>query len=194
CFTEMPLAAFLEAGKARENRGEAMSPYAIVFPKAGLFELGANPVIYGLDERSAHLPQGSNGEARIIDEALLPEKEQYRYVAYNPSLNGRLDWSHEREWRWPYRHSIEEFEKEIEEFGVVDCPTDILGLYSSSRICSGMSVVVKSTEEYSWIACDIHILIDREVIDQHHYRLIMSAYSLPSLDFIRSPESASQAI
>jgi hypothetical protein len=30
----------------------------------------------------------------------LPASEQYRYVAYNPA-HGGLDWSHEREWRWP---------------------------------------------------------------------------------------------
>lgn len=194
CFTEMPLAAFLEAGKARENRGEAMSPYALVFPKAGLFDLGANPVIYGLDERSARLPMGTHGEARIIDEALLPKREQYRYVAFNPSKNGTLDWSHEREWRWPFRGSIEAFEKEIEELGVVDCPTDIPGLNISSRNCSGMGVVVRTVEEASWVASDILTLVDRGVIHQHYYRFIMSADSLPSLEYIRSPEAASQAI
>ena len=38
---------------------------------------------------------------RIYEESVLPQSEQYRYVAYNPTSKGRwIDWSHEREWRW----------------------------------------------------------------------------------------------
>lgn len=33
CFTEMPIAAFLETGEKRHRRGEAMSPFALIFPK-----------------------------------------------------------------------------------------------------------------------------------------------------------------
>ncbi|ADC63719.1 DUF4427 domain-containing protein [Allochromatium vinosum] len=194
CFTEMPLAAFLEAGNAREKRGEAMSTYALIFPKAGLFELGANPVIYGLDDKSTRLSNGADGEARIIEEKLLPLREQYRYVAFNPSMNGTLDWSHEREWRLPYRGSMVKFEKKLEEFGVVDVPVDIPGLDISSSNCSGMGVVVKTTEEARWIASDILTLVDRGVLKQHHYRFIMSADSLPSLESIRSPDAISKVI
>jgi hypothetical protein len=190
----MPLAAFLESGEAREKRGEAMSTYALVFPKAGLFELGANPVIYGLDDRSARLPKGADGDARIIEETLLPRREQYRYVAFNPSLNGTLDWSHEREWRWPYRGSMEKFEKEIEELGIVDGATDIPGLDIALNNCFGMGVVVRTIEEAKWIASDILTLVDRGVLNQHHYRFIMSADSLPNFESIRSPVAITQAI
>jgi hypothetical protein len=34
CFTDMPIAAFIEAGRARAEKGEAMSPIALVLPKA----------------------------------------------------------------------------------------------------------------------------------------------------------------
>jgi hypothetical protein len=194
CFTEMPLAAFLEAGDARERRGEAMSPYALVFPKKGLYNLGANPVIYGLDFRDARLPKGNNGGPRIIDRDILPEREQYRYVAFNPSANATLDWSHEREWRWPFRGSLEKFEKEIEKFGTISEPIDIPGLDISSKHCRGMGVVVKNEIEASWIASDILALVDRKIIDQSHYHFIIHADALPCLDDIRSPEGVSAAI
>lgn len=48
CFTEMPIAAFLEAGHKRWSSGQAMSPYALIFPRKELFYLGARPVISGL--------------------------------------------------------------------------------------------------------------------------------------------------
>src|SRR4051812_46151197 len=53
CFTEMPIAAFVEAGHARPKRGEVMGPYGLIFPKAAMFSLGARPVIYGLSGMSA---------------------------------------------------------------------------------------------------------------------------------------------
>lgn len=194
CFTEMPLAAFLEAGEARESRGEAMSPYALVFPKSGLYTLGANPVIYGLDDRGTRLPKANNGGPRILDGNVLPEREQYRYVAFNPSANGTLDWSHEREWRWPYRGSMEKFADELEESGAISEPSDIPGMDLTSAHCAGMGVVVKTKTEASWIASDVLTLVDRGVIDQWHYRFIIYADSLPGLASIRSPKGVAEAI
>ena len=92
----MPLAAFIEAGVDRQRRGQAMSPYGLMFSKAAMFRLRARPVIYGLSS-SPRIPRGAGGGERVIPTAALPLDEQYRYVAYVP---GRIDWTHEREWRW----------------------------------------------------------------------------------------------
>src|SRR5258706_51606 len=70
CFTEMPIAAFVEAGIARAKRGEAMSPYGLVFEKATVFEHGARPVIYGLSA-GVTVTTSSDG-ARMIDCVELP--------------------------------------------------------------------------------------------------------------------------
>ncbi|EBM6740337.1 cytoplasmic protein, partial [Salmonella enterica] len=100
CFTDMPIAAYLETGVRRLERNEKIGLYAIVLPKEQMFNYGARPVIYGLDQHNnARCSQGRNGE-RILDETALPLIEQYRYVTYVP---GKIDWTHEREWRWPYR-------------------------------------------------------------------------------------------
>lgn len=194
CFTEMPLAAFLEAGSTREARGEAMSQYALVFPKVGLFSMGAKPVIYGLDNLNAYVPAGINGKARILSNDLLPEMEQYRYVTFNPSSNRPVDWSHEREWRWPYRGSLAEYEKELEESGIVSHATDIPGLDLTSAHCRGMGVVVKTKEEAKWVASDILTLVDRGVIDKSHYRFILHADTLRNLEVLRDPKNVTRAI
>ena len=99
CFTEMPLAAFLESGKKREQLGQAMSPIGLIFSKRDMYKLGANPVIYGLDDRAAWLPSGNGGQPRIMDEGILPLREQYRYVPFHLDEERNIDWSHEREWR-----------------------------------------------------------------------------------------------
>ena len=99
CFTEMPLAAFLESGKKREQLGQAMSPIGLIFSKRDMYKLGAKPVIYGLDDRAAWLPSGNGGQPRIMDEGILPLREQYRYVPFHLDEERNIDWSHEREWR-----------------------------------------------------------------------------------------------
>jgi len=99
CFTEMPLAAFLESSEARASRGEKMSPYAVLLRKSEAFTAGARPVIYGLSQiATADITEDGT---RQFAATVLPAVEQYRYVAFNPAAGGALDWSHEREWRWP---------------------------------------------------------------------------------------------
>lgn len=193
CFTEMPLAAFLEAGNDRSLRGEAMSSYALVFPKNGLYNYGANPVIYGLDTRSAYIPNGRDGEARIIDESLLPLREQYRYVTFNPSAKRPIDWTHEREWRWPCRDVSASIEEQIEEFGCIEKSSDIPGMSLSSSWCRGMGVVVKSDDEASWVISDILSLVDRDVVDRWHFSFVLvSARLLPG--GIVQPDDVESAI
>ncbi|EIZ4724647.1 cytoplasmic protein, partial [Salmonella enterica subsp. enterica serovar Heidelberg] len=68
CFTDMPIAAYLETGVRRIERNEKIGLYAIVLPKEQMFNYGARPVIYGLDQHNnARCSQGRYGE-RILDE------------------------------------------------------------------------------------------------------------------------------
>lgn len=97
CFTEMPLAAFLETSVARSLKKQAISSYALSFRKTALFDAGANPVIYGLTDRFATLPSGKGGGRRVFPSRILAPAEQYRYVTYAPTARKPIDWSHERE-------------------------------------------------------------------------------------------------
>jgi hypothetical protein len=193
CFTEMPLAAFLESSAAREERGEAMSTYALVFRKSAMFRYGANPVIYGLSDRNAQLPSGNDGKERIIEESLLPTPEQYRYVTFRPDLPRAIDWTHEREWRWPYRKSLDAYEKTLDEFGVVSEITEMPHMDISLDVCKGMGVVVKSKKEVSWVASDILTLVDRGRIDSDHYEFILCAELLTPTT-LREPAEVTKAI
>jgi Protein of unknown function (DUF4427) len=194
CFTEMPIAAFLESGEVRASRGEAISQYALIFPKKKLFEIGANPVIYGLDNRNYQLPSSKNGGARIIAPSVLPENEQYRYVTHNPASSKPIDWSHEREWRWPYRGNYSQVEEALEEYGVVDDVLSIPGLDFYEYNIDGMGVVVKNERQAMWVAYDILTLVDRGLISKNQYKFILTVDSLPSASELRSPKMISKAI
>ena len=112
CFSEMPLAAFLESSRKRETEDRKMSSYGLTFNKVGLHDRGANPVIYGLTNRHAQMPNGKDGGQRLINEDLLPLEEQYRYVTYAPAPGVWIDWTHEREWRWPFAGDFDKIESE----------------------------------------------------------------------------------
>jgi hypothetical protein len=194
CFTEMPIAAFLEAGAARKLRGEAMSIFAIVFPKNLLYNLGANPVIYGLDDRSIQVPSGLKGEKRIFDVSILPLREQYRYVTYNPSAAHPIDWTHEREWRWPFSGDLSEMETELKNTGVVSEIDTIPSLNINHKDLKDLGIIVQTRDEAKLVLHDILSLVDSKAIPRNHYKFILCASELPASDKIRDPKEINQVI
>ena len=99
CATEMPLYAFATYARERAKAGN-VSAYGIAFLKSEFYAAGGRPAIYGLSTENVTC-HNDRSTRRIIDEKVLPQREQYRYVAHNPGQPVRpIDWSHEREWRW----------------------------------------------------------------------------------------------
>jgi hypothetical protein len=167
---------------------EKMSSYALMFPKTALFNLGARPVIYGLSD-DPRLPSGDGGGERMIDEAILPQKEQYRYVTYSPTTKRVIDWTHEREWRWPFRGKMPDFAKEWP-----PNPSDIPGLELASPHCHGIGAVVKSRRQAELLTVDILTLVDRGVAPPDHFSHILVLEDLPDLKALRDPEAVNNAI
>ncbi len=103
CFTEMPLYALLAYAKSRSDE-QNVKTYGIALPKAEMFRAGARPVIYGLSGEHVELPCHPSNHwrgPRLLDETCgIAPHEQYRYVTMTLGGNKRIDWSHEREWRW----------------------------------------------------------------------------------------------
>lgn len=103
CFTEMPLYALISYAKNR-NAENFTDDYGIAFLRDELFQAGARPVIYGLSgthkEASEGDPNYGIGHRQLSTETGIGIKEQYRYVATNLRDEKRIDWTHEREWRW----------------------------------------------------------------------------------------------
>ena len=99
CVTEMPLYSFAQYAKSRGG-SDKVSAYGIAVRKSEFYEAGGRPVIYGLSTDTPRY-EINTPNCRIYEDSVLPQSEQYRYVAYNPTSSGRwIDWSHEREWRW----------------------------------------------------------------------------------------------
>lgn len=168
CFTDMPIPAFIEAGRQRAALGQAMSPYGLVFPKPAAFRLGTRPVIYSLTQE-AHAHGGENDTPRVFDEAALPLQEQYRYVAYDPSL-GWLDWSHEREWRW--RSPADAWTDE--DGGPPMHSDDLPGLNLDDDRLKGLGVIVATALEARLVVHDILTKVDRNDIAEDHYAFVLA--------------------
>lgn len=105
CFTEMPLHAFLKYADDRGNKTGLISRYAIALKRKELFKAGGRTVIYGLStphvESDGYETGVYQGRCLSVAETGLGLQEQYRYVATSLDSDRFIDWTHEREWRWP---------------------------------------------------------------------------------------------
>ena len=105
CFTEMPLHAFLKYADDRGKKTGLISRYAIAVKRKELFKAGGRPVIYGLStphvESDGYETGVYQGRCLSIADTGLGLQEQYRYVATSLDSDRFIDWTHEREWRWP---------------------------------------------------------------------------------------------
>lgn len=195
CFTEMPIAAFLEAGFKRYENGEAMSPFAFVFPKDTLFKLGTRPVISGLSKGVQSTARYSSEGYRMLPDEVMPPMEQYRYVTYNLGERN-IDWTHEREWRLPYRGDISNYNKEIKEYGIVSNWDDIPGLdFLSNEVqIHNMGVIVQTAQQVQLIISDMLTLVDSGQAYLHSFGFVLNASLLPSIEQLQHPSQTSQAI
>ncbi|MBF0657794.1 DUF4427 domain-containing protein [Psychrobacter sp. NG25] len=196
CFTEMPIAAFLESGYKRRLAGEAMSPIALVFPKEALYNLGARQVISGGSEGSNVSSIKVKGGYRLLPESSFSLREQYRYVTY--SLGERkIDWTHEREWRYPYRgesfngisspHGIGEAESWYEIGG--------LDFIDTKYRIHGIGVIVESDDQVNLILSDILTLVDSNRTSYHTFSFILNNSRLQNnLQQLQNPTETSKTI
>ena len=99
CVTEMPLHALVDYAKRRKST--VVECYAVGLLKSEFFAAGGRPAIYGLSrERTRRHPSCPKWPRKLDNSCGIAESEQYRYVATAISDGRRIDWTHEREWRW----------------------------------------------------------------------------------------------
>lgn len=108
CFTEMPLYGLIDYAKNRGEKSGYVGNYGIAFLRKELFDAGARQVIYGLStdykEADDITDAYYNHGLRCLSEKCgIGLQEQYRYVSTNLGKGKRVDWTHEREWRWPFK-------------------------------------------------------------------------------------------
>lgn len=187
CFTEMPIAAFIDASRERAAKGEAMGTCALVLPKAAAFRAGARPVIYALSSNARS--SGGSGR-RSFAEADLPGQEQYRYVAYDPGRKA-LDWTHEREWRWLL--DVEAYEVDPDGIPPADS-ADLPGLELDRSTMHGMGVIVGTRREADKVIHDVLTKVDRGDILESHYAFIIARDDIPDWVALRGHAEMEQAI
>lgn len=192
CFTEMPIAAFLEAGYSRWGAGQAMSQFAFVFPKDTLFQMGARPVISGLT--SDVVPYFDKDGSRMLPEHVLAAHEQYRYVTFNIGGAKNIDWTHEREWRWPCRADMSDINSQIEDYGQVSSWDEIPGLDFYKWGIRGMGVIVETEAQAQLVISDMLTLVDSGVADLSAFSFVLVRSILPGLDQLREPENTSRTV
>ncbi|WP_144025271.1 DUF4427 domain-containing protein [Burkholderia sp. HI2500] len=194
CFTEMPIAAFLETARIRRANGEAMSPFAMVFPKETLHRLGARPVTYGLSDNAVP-PPGNNGGPRIFNESTLPLNEQFRYVSHVYGSTKTVDWTHEREWRWPYRGDCDSVDAGGEGYdGSVSDWYDIPGLDFYRYPIKGMGVIVETTSQAKKVVSDMLTLIDNGTASKSTFGFVLVSNHFPSPSVLQDPTRLSDAV
>ena len=184
CFAEMPLDAFLEAGRARSTRGEHMSPYGVSLQKDALFEAGARPVIYGLREGADFSSRVDDDGARRLPSESLPSSEQFRYVAFDPSRGRSLDWTHEREWRWPTSDTHARLEAWSER------SKHALSLDSFEDI----GFIVKTERQARLLLHDVLRLVDDERMERNVVTFILVHDRFPDPRTVVDPADAAAAV
>lgn len=192
CFTEMPIAAFLEAGNARWQRGEAMSQLAFVFPKDTLFQLGARQVITGLDASINVSSYDDHNGNRMLPEDILPVTEQYRYIAFNIGGERNIDWSHEREWRWPCNKDMTAYNQQLEENGIISSWDKIPGLDFYN--INGIGVIVKNVAQANLIISDMLAIVDSKRASSQTFGFVLITDLLPTINILQNPEQTSNVI
>src|SRR5690554_2388214 len=191
CFSEMPLAAFIQSSIRRKEKGQLISTYAITFNKSDLFSIGARPVIYGLSTEPVNTSSNKRGD-RLIDETQLPINEQYRYVTYHPIGNKKIDWTHEREWRWPYRDSLESYYNQLDNYGMIDEVDNIPSLIFNQYEFKDIGVIVKTQKEAEIILSDI--LIGYDKFKYTPFSFIFYTSQISSLKQILTPKQEKKEI
>lgn len=204
CFTEMPLAAFLQASAVRSARGENVSSYAVMLRKAQAFQVGALPVIYGLSDPTARAQEQSDG-TRLFPTNVLPLAEQYRYLAFNPG--GRPDWTHEREWRWPnLQHKPflsydipDESAPEYAEWNAWNEARehdrfDGDGLCLDSGAFENVGFLVKNDRQAKLLTHDILRLVDAKTVPASLFTFILRLGALPAPQKLIEPADVARAI
>ncbi|CAH0245244.1 hypothetical protein SRABI70_02824 [Pseudomonas sp. Bi70] len=191
CFTDMPLAAFVQSSKERLARGENVGRYAFMIPKPAMFGLGARPVIYGLSQDLRE--NRSSRPLRIIETDLLPLAEQYRYVAYHIGNDRTIDWTHEREWRWSYRGHRSHFDSEDDNY-LVDTLEEMPGLDFGLAEITGIGVLVQDHEDVAKIIHDILTMVDAGRIDNSTFRFVIPLCAIEHHVDIQDPNRVSDFI
>ncbi|HTS18033.1 MAG TPA: hypothetical protein VMP11_10710 [Verrucomicrobiae bacterium] len=177
CFTEMPLYALLNYARERSDN-QAVDVYGVAILKSELFEAGGRPVIYGLSGIHREIPAKERWPRMLHSSCGIAESEQYRYVAMNLGSDRRIDWSHEREWRWA----------DVQDR--CDCPGLSVWLQDDAVRFSRAVVIVRTRDEAERVLDEIAQRIDAK---SHNYDYQYNRVALQSTRVLVLDEALKEA-
>lgn len=184
CLTEMPISEFVKTSIDRESKGQKISNYGLIFNKKQMFSIGSRPVIYGTSQSYSVFDENNT---KFLSPSIFDKKELYRYVAFNlDRLPYPIDWTHEREWRWPnfeYKYypidkvllcedNGDEVLKELYNKREVD-RIDFHGLNIDQLPLTNIGIILKTEEQARLILRDILWLIDSKKINRSTFGYIL---------------------
>jgi hypothetical protein len=114
---------------------------------------GGRPAIYGLSSDNNEYVLNTKFK-RIFKDHVLPLKEQYRYVTYNPSDDRWVDWTHEREWRWTpsdNKHRVWCAGGELQQELMPVPGLPLFNGYENDGYFTQIAIIVKNNEEAKYI-------------------------------------------
>jgi len=184
CFTEMPISEFVKTSIDRQAKGQKISNYGLIFNKEELFKNGARPVIYGTSVTAA---AEDKGNSKVLSPPIFDKKELYRYVAFKlDRLPYPIDWTHEREWRWPnynYQYhpidsvlwSDEECSDELKELYRLreQERIDFHGLNIDQHSLTNIGIILKTKEQARLVIRDILWLVDSKRIKKNTFGYVL---------------------
>src|SRR5690554_1966515 len=184
CLTEMPISEFVKTSIERENKGQKISNYGLVFNKKELFNIGARPVIYGT---SCDVSVIDDGKIKRLNPPIFNDKELYRYVAFKlDRLPYPIDWTHEREWRWPnYEYTFHPIDDAL--WGDEECSDELNelfrlremerinfhGLNIDKKPLTNIGIILKTEEQARLVVRDILWLVDSGKIEKNTFSYIL---------------------
>ncbi len=146
---------------------------------------GARPGIYGLSADLTVWPGRNDGGPRVFPVAILPLHEQYRYITDTYPI----DWSHEREWRWPCRADY----PDRGDVPIADW-SDIPGLDFYEKKIFGIGAIVKTRAQAELVVHDMLTLVDAGMADQDFFSFVLPTDEIPSAAAIRDREALKNAL
>ncbi len=184
CFTEMPISEFVKTSIDRQSKGQKISNYGLIFDKKQMFKIGARPVIYGISRPVSVIDK--NG-AKFLTPEVFDKKELYRYVAFKlDRLPYPIDWTHEREWRWP-NYDYKYYPIDLVLWGEKECDEELKDLYrqrEEERIdfhglninkhsLSNIGIILRTEEQARLIIRDILWLVDMKKISKYTFGYVL---------------------
>ena len=156
--------------------------------------MGALPVISGVASDVNFSASYDVAGNRMLPESIIPSAEQFRYVTFDIGGARNIDWTHEREWRWPCRADFSVVNQQVQYFSTVSSWDEIPGLDFYLAGISGIGVIVETKKQAELVVSDMLTLVDSGQATAETFGFVLASKLLPAPSQLQDPKNIAQAI